>query len=358
MIYNLLSPLASDYAVLNVVRYLSFRALAAALLALLVSFLFGPRLIRVMKAGHIGQPVSEYVPDGHASKEGTPTMGGVLILFSLLLPSFLLSDLTNVYVWLTFAVITGFGALGALDDYLKIKEGRNAGLPARVKLLGQVLIAGIAATILCTRGGFDATLSVPFFKDLHPDLGLFYIPFAVLVIVGTSNAVNLTDGLDGLAIGPVMTTSATYALLAYCAGHAKLSAYLFIPPVPGAGELAIICAAMAAAGLGFLWWNTYPAHIFQGDVGSLALGGGIGMVAVISKNEIVLILAGGVFVAEAMSVILQVASIKLRGKRIFRMAPIHHHFELKGWPEPLIIVRCWIISVICALATLVTLKLR
>ena len=358
MLYSLLAPLASDYGFLNVIRYITFRCLAAALLALLISFLFGPRLIRVLRAGHIGQPVSKYMPEGHAAKEGTPTMGGVLVISSLLLAVLLLADLANVYILITLSVIAAFGALGGLDDYLKVSRGSNAGLSTSTKFAGQVLIATVAMTVLYLRPEFDSRLSVPFFKHFHPDLGWGYVPFAVLVIVGTSNAVNLTDGLDGLAIGPIMTTAATYTVFTYCAGHAKIAAYLLITPVPGAGELAVVCSAIAAASLGFLWFNSYPASIFLGDVGSLALGAALGTVAVVSKNEIVLVLAGGVFVVEAVSVIVQVASMKLRGKRVFRMAPIHHHFEMAGWPEPLIIVRFWIISVICALAALATLRLR
>ncbi|MEE8312461.1 MAG: phospho-N-acetylmuramoyl-pentapeptide-transferase [Candidatus Binatia bacterium] len=358
MIYHLLLSLSDDYAVFNVFRYITFRAVSAALLALVLSLFFGPRLLRVLRAGQVRQPVSEYAPEGHAVKEGTPTMGGVLILASLLLSVFLVADLSNVYILITTAVITGFGAIGAVDDYLKITQGKNAGLRARTKLFWQMAIAGAAMTVLYSRPDFSSVLSVPFFKHAQPDLGIFYIPFAMLVIVGASNAVNLTDGLDGLAIGPVMTTAATYAILAYAAGHARIADYLLITPVPGAGELAILCAAIATASLGFLWFNTYPAQMFMGDVGALALGGALGTVAVISKNELVLLVAGGIFVVEACSVIIQIGSIKLRGKRVFRMAPIHHHFELAGWPEPLIIVRFWIISIICALVTLGTLKLR
>jgi len=358
VIYHLLVPLADDYAIFNVVRYITFRGVVAALLALGLSFFFGPRLLRVLKAGQVRQPVSEFAPEGHAAKEGTPTMGGVLILASLLLSILLVADLSNAYVLLTTAVIAGFGAIGAADDYLKITQGKNAGLRARTKLLWQIAIAGVAVSVLYSRPEFEPVLSVPFLKDTRPDLGLFYIPFAVLVVVGASNAVNLTDGLDGLAIGPVMTTAATYAILAYCAGHARIADYLLINRVPGAGELAIVCGAIATASLGFLWFNTYPAQMFMGDVGALALGSALGMVAVISKNELVLAIAGGIFVIEALSVMIQIGSIKLRGKKVFRMAPIHHHFELKGWPEPLIIVRFWIVSVICALVTLGTLKLR
>lgn len=359
MIYHLLLPWAEQYGVLNVVRYITFRAVCAAVLALVLSFLFGPRLIRVLRAGQIRQTVSEFAPEGHAAKGGTPTMGGVLILFSLLASSLLMADVTNGYVAITLFVTMGFGLVGFVDDYQKVTAAKNAGLSARTKLGGQFAFALFGMTALYLRPDFDPQLSVPFFKELRLDLGLLYIPFGSLVIVGASNAVNLTDGLDGLAIGPVMTTAATYAILSYCAGHAVIASYLLIPHIPGAGELAIVCAAVATAGLGFLWFNTYPAQMFMGDVGSLALGAALGMIAVVSKNELILVVAGGVFVVEALSVIIQIGSIKLRdGKRVFRMAPIHHHFELKGWPEPLIIVRCWIISILCALVTLSTLKLR
>ncbi len=358
MIYHFLAPLASEYSVLNVLRYVTFRGLMAALIALTFSFVFGPRLIRALRAGQVRQPVSQYAPETHTGKTGTPTMGGVLILSCLLGSVLLSADLSNFYVLVTLGVIVGFGAIGGVDDYLKVTRGNNAGLSARSKIIMQTLVAGIAATVLYVQPDFDTSLSVPFLKDFNPELGWLYVPFAIVVVVGASNAVNLTDGLDGLAIGPVMTTAATYAILAYCTGHAKISAYLLIPSIPGTSELAIICAAMATASLGFLWFNTYPAQMFMGDVGSLPLGGALGIVAVITKNELVLAVAGAVFVVEALSVIIQVASFKMRGKRIFRMAPIHHHFELSGWPEPLIIVRAWIISVICALMTLATLKLR
>lgn len=359
MIYSFLLPWASEYGVLNVLRYITFRAICAAVLALVLSFVFGPRLIRVLRAGQIRQPISEYAPEGHAAKGGTPTMGGMLILVSVLVSSLLMADLTNVYVATTLMVMLGFGAVGFADDYRKVMGAKNAGLSARAKLAGQFAFAFVGMTVLYLQPGFDTTVSVPFFKHLSPDLGLFYIPFGMLVLVGASNAVNLTDGLDGLAIGPVMSVAATYAILTYIAGHAEIAAYLFVKPVPGAGELAIVCAAVATAGLGFLWFNTYPAQIFMGDVGSLALGAAIGMVAVISKNEFLLVIAGGVFVVEALSVIIQIGSIKLRdGKRVFRMAPIHHHYELKGWPEQQIVVRCWIISILCALVALSTLKLR
>jgi phospho-N-acetylmuramoyl-pentapeptide-transferase len=358
LIYHLLLPLAEQYGFFNVIRYITFRTVVGALLALIVSFLFGPRLLRLLRQGQVGQPVSEYAPERHAAKQGTPTMGGVLILASLLLSVLLVADVANPYVLMTILLTAGYGTIGGIDDYLKVTQGKNAGVRARTKFFWQIVLAAIMVTLLYNRPGFDSTLSVPFLKDVRPDLGLLYIPFATFVIVGASNAVNLTDGLDGLAIGPVMTTAATYAILAYCAGHARIAEYLLITPVPGAGELAIVCAAIATASLGFLWFNTYPAQMFMGDVGALALGGALGMIAVVSKHELVLLIAGGVFVGEALSVIIQIGSIKLRKKRVFRMAPIHHHFELAGWPEPLIIVRFWIVSVICALVTLSTLKLR
>jgi phospho-N-acetylmuramoyl-pentapeptide-transferase len=285
-------------------------------------------------------------------------MGGALILFSLMFATFLLADLTNLYVWLALSVTLAFGLIGFADDYRKFSRGNYAGITGRQKLLAQFVIATSAALCLSLLPGFDSTVTVPFLKDIRPDLGWFYIPFAALIMVGASNAVNLTDGLDGLAIGPVIITGATYAIFTYVSGHVKIAEYLQVPYVAGAGEVAVFCGALAAAGLGFLWFNAYPAQMFMGDVGSLSLGGALGIVALISKQEIVLALAGGVFVAEAVSVIFQVGSYKLRQKRIFRMAPLHHHFELLGWPEPLIIVRFWIVSIICALGALSTLKLR
>lgn len=358
MIYHFLLPLASTYGFLNVLRYITLRGMLAAIIALAISLMLGPAFIRLMRNGQFGQPVSQFAPDSHAAKKGTPTMGGLLIVSGLLIASVLMADLTNIYVMATLGVTFGYATIGFLDDWQKVKQGRNAGISAREKLLWQFLIAAGAMALLCMRPDFDTHLSVPFFKDLRPDLGWFYVPFGALVVVGASNAVNLTDGLDGLAIGPVMTTSATLAILSYCAGHAYIAEYLYITPVPGAGELSIICAATAMAGLGFLWFNAHPAQMFMGDVGSLPLGAVLGMVAVSSKNELVLLLAGGVFVVEALSVIIQLGSIKLRGKRVFLMAPIHHHFEKAGWPETQVVVRCWIISLLCAIMSLATLKLR
>ena len=358
MLYALLYPLHTSHSAFNVFRYITFRTLMAAIMALSVSFFLGPWLITRLTALQIGQQIRPDGPASHLSKAGTPTMGGALILFSLTLATLLLADLTNFYVWLALGVTISFGLIGFIDDYRKLSRRNSAGLTGRQKLLAQFAVATLAALLLSLLPGFDSTVTMPFFKAVRPDLGWFYIPFAALIVVGASNAVNLTDGLDGLAIGPVMITGATYAIFTYVSGNAKIAEYLQVSYVPGAGEVAVFCGALAAAGLGFLWFNAYPAQMFMGDVGSLSLGAALGVAALISKQEIVLALAGGVFVAEAASVIFQVASYKLRRKRIFRMAPLHHHFELLGWPEPLIIVRFWIVSIICALLALSTLKLR
>jgi phospho-N-acetylmuramoyl-pentapeptide-transferase len=358
VLYQLLYSLHTSYSAFNVFRYITFRAAMAALMALVVSFLLGPWLIRALTKKQIGQQIRDDGPASHSSKAGTPTMGGTIIILALVLSTLLLADLSNPYVWLALAGTIGFGAVGFLDDYLKLSRKNSKGLPPRAKLIGQFAIAFIVATILCVFLKFSTELGIPFVKNIRPDLGLFYIPFAMLVIVGASNAVNLTDGLDGLAIGPVMISAGTYAVIAYVTGHLKLAEYLQIPYVAGVGELSVFCAAVVAAGLGFLWYNAYPAQMFMGDVGSLALGAALGIVAVMTKNEILLLIVGGIFVAEALSVIFQVASYKLRRKRVFLMAPIHHHYELKGWPEPQIIVRFWIVSFICAVIGLSTLKLR
>jgi phospho-N-acetylmuramoyl-pentapeptide-transferase len=358
MLYSLFFSLRDTYGVFNVFRYITFRAVLAALMALLFSFLIGPWLIRRLTARQIGQQIRPDGPQGHLSKAGTPTMGGTMILFSLTLATVLLADLDNAYIWLILLVTLGFGAVGFADDYRKLAQSDSKGVPGRVRLTCEFSISLVAAAVLYWTPDFDSHLYVPFFKNASIDLGWLYIPFAALVVVGAANAVNLTDGLDGLAIGPVMTTAFTYGVFAYAAGNLKYAEYLQIPYVAGAGELSIFTAALLCAGLGFLWFNAYPAMMFMGDVGALPLGAALGMVAVLTKHEIVLLVAGGVFVVETLSVILQVASFKLRRKRIFRMAPIHHHFELLGWPEPQIIVRFWIVSIICALVALSTLKLR
>jgi phospho-N-acetylmuramoyl-pentapeptide-transferase len=359
MLYHLLYALHTTHSAFNVFRYITFRTLAAALTALTISFVLGPALIRRLSANRVGQPIRLDGPAHHHVKAGTPTMGGTLILFSLILATLLLADLTNPYIWLVLLVTLGFGAIGLVDDYRKLRFGSSAGLAARHKFLAQCGVAGVAAFLLFSLPEFQPTVAVPFFKNVQADLGWLYLPFAALVIVGASNAVNLTDGLDGLAIGPVMIAAGTYTVFAYVTGNVKIAEYLQIPYVAGAGELAVFCGALAAAGLGFLWFNAYPAQMFMGDVGSLPLGAALAMVALVTKHELVLVLVGAIFVVEALSVITQVAYFRWTGgKRIFRMAPIHHHYELKGWPEPLIIVRFWIVAIICALVALSTLKLR
>ncbi len=358
MLYHLLYPLHTEFSVLYVFRFITFRTIYATITALLIAFILGPWLIDKLQKMQIGQTIRKVGPESHFVKEGTPTMGGALILCAIIIPTLLWADLSNLFIWVTLMVTTGYGAIGFVDDYLKVVRKNSDGISARQKMFWQILIALIAAFLLYNSVGFDTRLSLPFFKNAQPDIGIFYIPFAVLVMVGASNAVNLTDGLDGLAIGPMIIAAATFLLLAYLAGNAKLAGYLQITGIQGAGELSVLCGAMVGAGLGFLWFNSYPAQVFMGDVGSLSLGGSLGTIAVITKNEIVLVIIGGIFVVEALSVIVQVISFRYWGKRVFRMAPIHHHFELKGWPEPKIIVRFWIISIILALIGLSTLKLR
>jgi phospho-N-acetylmuramoyl-pentapeptide-transferase len=353
-----LFPLHTTYSAFNVFRYITFRAAMAALMSLAVSFLLGPYLIRSLVEMQVGQQIREDGPASHSAKAGTPTMGGTLILLALTLSTVMLADVGNFYVMLGLLGTIGFGIAGFVDDYLKLKRKNSKGLSPRFKLLLQFTIAFAVAVALYFYPRFTTEVAFPFIKNIRPNLGVFYIPFAMLVIVGASNAVNLTDGLDGLAIGPVMVAAGTYAIIAYLTGNIRNAEYLQIPYVSGVGEVTVFCAAIVAAGLGFLWYNAYPAQMFMGDVGSLALGGALGIVAVMTKNELLLIIIGGVFVMEALSVIFQVASYKLRRKRVFLMAPIHHHYELKGWKEPQIIVRFWIISFICAVVGLSTLKLR
>jgi phospho-N-acetylmuramoyl-pentapeptide-transferase len=358
MLYHLFYPLASNFKLFNVFKYLTFRTIYAMITALVVAFIIGPWMIRKLEALQARQVIRTDGPESHLKKQGTPTMGGVLILAAIVIPTLLWADLSNIYIWLTLFIIAGYGLIGFVDDYKKVVEKNPKGLSPRQKMFWQVLLGGAVAVFLYSRTGFSTELYFPFFKKIHPDLGIFFIPFVTLVIVGASNAVNLTDGLDGLAIGPVAVNAATYMLFTYIVGNARLSGYLQIPYVQGSGELAILCGAMVGAGLGFLWYNSYPAEVFMGDVGSLPLGGALGTLAVITKQEILLVIVGGIFVVEALSVIFQVGSYKYRGKRIFRMAPIHHHFELKGVAEPKIIVRFWIITIILALVAISTLKLR
>ena len=358
MLYHIFHSLIDEVSFLNVTRYITFRAMAALLTALAMSFIFSPWFIRKLKHSQIRQVVRDDGPKTHFSKAGTPTMGGGLILFATLVPALLWMDWTNHFLWYVFIITLGFGLIGFMDDYLKISKKNPSGLSGKKKLAGQICIA----TIVCCAYYFSTEnagyLYFPFLKEVKLFLGPFYIPFSVLVIVGTSNAVNLTDGLDGLAISPVMIAAGCFAILSYVTGNSILSFYLNYPYLSGTGELAIFCACLVGAGMGFLWYNTYPAQVFMGDVGSLPLGGALGAIAVFTKHEILLAIVGGVFVMEALSVITQVASFKMTGKRIFKMAPIHHHFELKGWPEPKVIVRFWIISVILAIVGLMSLKLR
>lgn len=359
MLYHLLYALHAEMSVFNVFRYITFRTICASLTALLICFALGPWMIRKLSEKQIGQYIRKVGPARHQDKAGTPTMGGVLIIIAIVLSTLLWANLKDFYVWVVLIVMAGYFFIGFTDDYLKQIKKRNLGLSAKVKFLLQVFFAVVAACLLYQDPSFTSQITIPFFKTVTPDLGPWYILFAVLVIVGTSNAVNLTDGLDGLAIGPVIIASATYMLFAYVAGHVKIADYLQINFVNGCGEVAIMCGAMAGAGLGFLWFNSYPAQIFMGDVGSLPLGAVLGTVAVITKQEILMVLVGGIFVIEALSVILQVGYFKLsHGKRVFLMAPLHHHFELKGWAESKVIVRFWIVAIILALMAVSTLKLR
>jgi phospho-N-acetylmuramoyl-pentapeptide-transferase len=359
MIYHLLYPLHTSYAAFNVFRYITFRTIYASLTAFLICFLLGPWVIRQLSLLQVGQYIREEGPKDHQKKAGTPTMGGVLIIFAVVCATLLWTDLTNRFVWIVLLATVGFGAIGFVDDYLMQVKKRNLGLTARQKLLLQVALALLVGLLACLVPEFSTEISVPFFKRLTPDPGWGYVIFAAFVIVGASNAVNLTDGLDGLAIGPVTIAAGTYMIFAYAAGHARIADYLQITPVSGCGEITIYCGALAGAGLGFLWFNAHPAQVFMGDVGSLSMGASLGTISVITKQEILLVLVGGLFVIEALSVIFQVAFFKMtKGRRIFRMAPLHHHFELKGWPEPKVIVRFWIIAIALALISMSTLKLR
>ncbi len=359
MLYHLLYPLHQTLSVFNVFRYITFRTIYGSLTAFLICFLMGPWVIRKLSYMQVGQYVRDDGPQTHLQKAGTPTMGGTLILFSIVVSTLLWANLTDYFVWIALLVTIGFGSIGFIDDYLMQIKKQSKGLTVRKKFLFQTIMAIITGVLIYISPEFSTRITVPFFKHISPDLGWGYILFAALVIIGTSNAVNITDGLDGLAIGPFIVASAAYMVFAYVAGHVKIASYLQINYVAGSGELAVFCGAMAGAGMGFLWFNAYPAQIFMGDVGSLALGAAIGTVAVITKQEILLLLVGGLFVIETLSVIFQVGFFKMTsGRRIFRMAPLHHHFELKGWPEPKVIVRFWIISIALALVAMSTLKLR
>lgn len=360
MLLWLAELLAKYHHAFQVFHYLTLRAMLSTLTSFIISILVGPTMIRRLSHYQIGQHVRDDGPKSHLSKAGTPTMGGALILFSIIVTTLLWGNLTNFYLWVVLFVTLAFGAIGWADDYRKLVRKNSKGLPARWKYLLQSII-GLGVAILLyfsAKLPIETQLIIPFFKHAEFNLGVFYILLAYLVIVGTSNAVNLTDGLDGLAILPTVLVGGALGIFAYLTGNLSFANYLGIPFVPGTGELGIFCAALVGAGLGFLWFNTYPAQIFMGDVGALGLGAALGTIAVIVRQELVLLIMGGVFVMETVSVVLQVASFKMTGKRIFRMAPIHHHFELKGWPEPRVIVRFWIITVVLVLCGLATLKLR
>ena len=359
MLYLLLYPLHTTFSVFNVFRYITFRTIYASLTAFLICFVLGPWAIKKLSHLQIGQYIREDGPKAHLKKAGTPTMGGALMLVSILTSTLLWANLRNVYIWVVLGVTVGYGLIGFMDDYLMQVKKQSMGLSARNKFLLQAFIALAAGAFLYQYPDFSTEVTFPFFKNFSPDFGWGYILFAAFVIVGTSNAVNLTDGLDGLAIGPTIIAAVTYMIFCYVSGHVKIADYLQITYVAGSGELTVFCGALAGAGLGFLWFNAYPAQVFMGDVGSLSLGGALGTVAVITKQEILLAIVGGLFVIEALSVIFQVGYFKLtHGRRIFRMAPLHHHFELKGWAEPKVIVRFWIISIVLALVAISTLKLR
>ena len=359
MLYHFLVPFAKDYIVFNVFRYLTFRSVMAMITALVISLVIGPWLIRRLKAmQQDGATVREDTPERHRSKQGTPTMGGVIILIAILATTMLWANLTNRYVWVAMLSIAGFGLIGMWDDWSKVR--RRRGIPARVKLGAQVALTLALLQIVFWQApaNWAPVLAIPFFKGWLLDLGVWWFAFAMLVVIGASNAVNLTDGLDGLAIGPVIMAGGAFGLIAYLTGNFRAADYLKILNVRGAGELAVFSAALIGAAIGFLWFNCHPAEVFMGDAGSLALGGAIGMLAVLTKAELLLPLIGGLYVVEAGSVIIQVASYKLTGKRVFRMAPLHHHYELSGWAEPKIVVRFWIVSFALALLALTTLKLR
>lgn len=359
MFKELLFPLTRYFTPFNVFQYITFRGAYAAITALLVAFLFGPATIAMLRRLRFGEEIRSDGPQTHLAKSGTPTMGGVLIIASIVLAGVLWMDIRRIQTWIGLGSVVGFGCIGMVDDLRKIRGGNKDGLRAKTKILGQLLVSGAIAGVLLASGGPDTTLLyLPFLKQPVLDMGLWYIPFAMVLLVGTTNAVNLTDGLDGLATGLVLMVSLTFAVLAYVTGRVDFSAYLQIPFLAGSGELAILSLAVAGACVGFLWFNSHPAEIMMGDTGSLALGGVIGALALMIKKEVLLVIVGGVFVMEAISVIIQVVSFKTRGKRVFRMAPIHHHFELLGWSESKVVLRLWILGGLFAILSLSTLKIR
>ena len=360
MLYKLLFSLSAFYSPFNVFRYITFRSALAVLTSVLICFIWGPAIIAWLRRLSLTQHIRDDGPERHLAKAGTPTMGGIMIILAIVVSVLLWGDLGNSYILLMLGSLLGFGAIGFTDDYMKIRGKSSRGLSARAKLIWQIVIALAVGVFLYLNPNdqYVDMLSVPFFKRCLIYLGWFYLPFAVLVIVGSSNAVNLTDGIDGLAIGLVAVATLATGVLVYLSGHKGLSEYLQVLYLPGTGELTVFCGALFGAALGFLWFNCHPAEVFMGDVGSLSLGGALGTLAVITKHELVLVIVGGIFVVETVSVMMQVASFKLTGKRIFRMAPIHHHFELLGWPENKVIVRFWIVGILLALLSLATLKVR
>jgi phospho-N-acetylmuramoyl-pentapeptide-transferase len=358
MLYHWLYPLSQNFQLFNVFKYITFRSFLAFIIATLVSIFWGKRFIALMKLRQFGQTIRDEGPESHKKKKGTPTFGGVFILGSAMIACAVCGNFVSFPFLIALFVTISYFFLGGLDDYLKVLKKNTKGVSARQKLVWQFSTALLASYVMIRWNVTDSQVYLPFVKDPALDIGWFYVPFAAFVIVGSSNALNLTDGLDGLAIGPTIISAATLGLLSYLSGHTELANYLFIPHVPDVGELLVLVSAVIGAGVGFLWYNAYPAEIFMGDVGSLSLGGCLGTIAVLTKNEFLFVLIGGIFVIEAVSVILQVASFKARGKRIFKMAPIHHHFELTGWPETKVIVRFWIVSLIFAILALATLKLR
>ncbi|HHO76147.1 MAG TPA: phospho-N-acetylmuramoyl-pentapeptide-transferase [Deltaproteobacteria bacterium] len=359
MLYNLLYPLHTYFSIFNIFKYITFRTIYATITALLICFILGPWFIRKLTELRLRERINGYTPQTHLGKSGTPTMGGILIIFAIASATLLWTDIANLYMWLGMFILITFGILGFVDDYLKTVKGNMLGIPGKVRLAIEFCAAAFVAYVLVNIPGFDSTITIPFFKNIRVDLGILYIPFAMIVIVGCANAVNLTDGLDGLAIGPCTIAAATYLVFAYITGNINSATYLQIPFISGVGELSIFLGAIVGAGMGFLWYNSYPAQVFMGDVGSLSLGGILGTVALITKQEVLLLVVGGIFFMEVVSVILQVGFFKFtKGRRMFKMAPIHHHYELKGWPEPKIIVRFWIISIFLAMVAISTLKLR
>ena len=361
MLFNFLAPLADEYSIFYLFQSLTFRAGGAVITSLVVAFVFGPWIIgRLKQQQPQGQPIREDGPPQHFSKAGTPTMGGFLILLAVIVSTLLWADLNNGYVWAVLLITIGFGTIGFIDDYRKLNNASSSGLTGKLRIALEILVAGIATIWIMSMMGspLSTGLALPFAKDVLVNLGWFFVPFAVFVIVGSSNSVNLTDGLDGLAIVPVMIAAGSLGLISYLVGNAVFANYLLIFAVPGSGELSVFCGALVGAGLGFLWFNAPPAMVFMGDTGSLSMGGALGGVAVVTKHELVLAIIGGLFVLETISVIVQVGSYKLTGRRVFRMAPLHHHFEQKGWAEPTIVIRFWIIASVLALAGLATLKLR